>query len=284
MAKRAARPSPSRRSSLGRRVLLIALSTGIAIGIYWGGGARFASREPAAPPPAQVAVYGYRIVNTYPHDPSAFTQGLVYHDGFLYEGTGLNGQSSLRKVRLETGEVVERFDLGEQYFGEGITVLGSQILQLTWRAGLGFVYDLPTFEVTGTFTYTGEGWGLTHDATTLILSDGTAHLRFFEPATFEELGSVTVRDGGAPLTDLNELEYIDGRVYANVWQTDRIAIIEPTSGQVTGWIDLHGLRADAEARGTDAVLNGIAYDAGGDRLFVTGKLWPRLFEIELVER
>jgi glutamine cyclotransferase len=267
-----------------RRITIVVLSAGIAVGLYLRGGVRSGTQAPISSPPAQVAVYGHRVVNVYPHDRGAFTQGLLFHDGYLYESTGLNGESSLRKVVLETGEVVDRFDLGEQYFGEGLALSGSRLLQLTWRSGLGFIYDLPTFSVVGTFTYSGEGWGLTNDASTLMLSDGSSSLRFLDPATFEELGSVTVRDGGAPVEDLNELEYIDGQVYANIWQTDRVAIIDPTTGRVNGWIDLRGLLSAGDAVGGDAVLNGIAYDAATGRLFVTGKLWPKLFEIELVER
>lgn len=236
-------------------------------------------------PPVQVAVYGYQIVKAYPHDPMAFTQGLIYRDGFLYESTGLNGRSTLRKVRPETGEVLEQVMLGQQYFGEGLTDWGGQLLQLTWRSNLGFVYDLPTLEVTRTFAYKGEGWGLTHDSASLIMSDGTARLRFLDPTTFEEIGGYTVLDGGSPVANLNELEYIRGELYANVWQTDRLVIIAPATGQVTGWVDLSGLLTDADGPvPVDAVLNGIAYDSVGDRLFVTGKLWPKLFEIKLVRR
>ena len=285
MAKRKPAPAGAAGLSLTRRVTMAGMSAALLAVILFSGLPR--DREavvPAGATPVQVAVYGYQVVNTYPHDAEAFTQGLIYRDGFLYEGTGLNGRSSLRKVRLETGEVVERFDLADQYFGEGITDWGSRLLQLTYRSNLGFVYDLTTFSVTGTFQYDGEGWGLTHDATTLIMSDGTADLRFFDPNSYEELGRVTVRDGGTPVESLNELEYVGGEVFANVWQTDRVAIIVPATGQVIGWIDLRGLLTDAGERGADAVLNGIAYDAAADRLFVTGKLWPKLFEIKLVRR
>jgi glutamine cyclotransferase len=221
----------------------------------------------------------------YPHDPMAFTQGLVYRDGFLYESTGLNGRSTLRKVRLETGEVVEQVMLGPQFFGEGLTDWGNQLLQLTWRSSLGFVYDVSTLEAKRTFPIKGEGWGLTHDSATLIMSDGTAVLRYLDPVTFEEVGSYTVRDGGSPVSNLNELEFMRGEIYANVWQTDRLVTIAPTTGEVTGWIDLAGLLPGYEKPASvDAVLNGIAYDAKGDRLFVTGKLWPKLFEIKLVRR
>ena len=229
---------------------------------------------PAAP------VYGYQVVRSYPHDRSAFTQGLFFRDGVLYEGTGLNGRSGIRKVRLETGEVLKIQPLSSQYFGEGITEWKGKIVQLTWRAGIGFVYDLDTFEQQRTFMYEGEGWGLTHDNTRIIMSDGSADLRFLDPATLKETGRITVRDQNGPVNELNELEYVKGEIYANVWQTERIARISPQDGRVVGWIDLHGLLTPAERAGTD-VMNGIAYDAAGDRLFVTGKLWPRLFEIKL---
>jgi glutamine cyclotransferase len=239
---------------------------------------------PAAPTtaPAQFVseapVYSYRVLHTYPHDPMAFTQGLVYTDGVLYEGTGLTqGRSSLRRVDLETGEVLQIHNLTSQYFGEGIVVLTSTIIQLTWQNHRAFIYDRDTFSETGYFTYPTEGWGLTYDGQQLVMSDGTSTLYFRDPQTFSQTGQVQVLDGTTPIVRLNELEYIEGIVYANVWLTDRIARIDPTTGQVTSWIDLTGLRPP----GTD-VLNGIAYDKVGRRLFVTGKYWPSLFEIELV--
>lgn len=233
-----------------------------------------------APRQSSAPVHRYQLVKSYPHDPQAFTQGLVWHDGFLYEGTGLNGQSGIRKVRLETGQVLQHRPLDEKYFGEGIALWKGTIVQLTWQSEIGFVYDLKTFEPMRTFSYTGEGWGLAHDGTRLIMSDGTARLRFLDPDSFEETGRVTVRDGGVPVDDLNELEWVKGEIYANVWQQDRIARIDPKSGRVLGWIDLTGILPPMERIGRD-VLNGIAYDAAGDRLFVTGKLWPRLFEIRV---
>jgi glutamine cyclotransferase len=243
----------------------------------------------AGPPSAgskQVAlpVYGYRVVNVYPHDRQAYTQGLIWCNGFLYEGTGLNGASSLRKVRLETGRVVERHSLDRQYFGEGITEWGGRLLQLTWKSNLGFIYDRSKLKVRGTFRYPGEGWGLTHDRERLIMSDGTATLRLLDPKTLRETGRLNVQSGGAPLADLNELEFVRGEIFANVYQTDRIARISPQTGAVTGWIDLSGLLPETDRRVPVDVLNGIAYDAGGNRLFVTGKLWPKLFEIELFRR
>lgn len=224
----------------------------------------------------------YTVVRVYPHDRQAFTQGLVYlGNGELIEGTGLNGRSSLRRVRLETGEVLQRHDLSSEYFGEGVAVLGDRVFQLTWRSGVGFVYDLRTFERHGTFSYTTEGWGLTHDGQRLIMSDGTDALYFLDPATLTATGSLRVRDGAAPVAQLNELEYINGWVYANVWQTDRVAKIDPATGRVAAWLDLSGLLTDEDRAEPVDVLNGLAYDAATDRLFVTGKLWPKLFEITL---
>jgi glutaminyl-peptide cyclotransferase len=227
-----------------------------------------------------VPVSGYQIVRSYPHDPQAFTQGLVYHEGFLYEGTGQNGKSSIRKVRLENGEVVQIERLESRYFGEGIAIVGQQLIQLTWQSGVGFVYDLATFARERTFSYTGEGWGLVYDGARLIMSDGTEWLRFLDAGTLKETGRVAVKDGGRSVTQINELEMVKGELYANVWGTDRIARISPKTGQLLGWIDLKGLLSPRESSGVD-VLNGIAYDAKGDRLFVTGKLWPRVFEIKV---
>ena len=232
-----------------------------------------------------IAEYGYRVLASYPHDARAYTQGLLYRDGVLYESTGLNGRSSLRRVQLETGAVIQERSVDAKYFAEGLTDWGSRLIQLTWRSNVGFVYDMKTFAPVTSFSYPGEGWGLTTDGTRLIMSDGSSagQLRFLDPATFKELGRVTVRNAGAPVALLNELEFVKGDVLANVYQTDRICRIDPKTGQVTGWIDLSGLLSPAERSGTD-VLNGIAYDAKGDRLLVTGKLWPRLFEIQVVPK
>jgi glutamine cyclotransferase len=234
---------------------------------------------------SRAPVAGYQVVKVYPHDRNAFTQGLQYVDGFLYEGTGQHGQSGIRKVKLETGEVLQHQPLDSKYFGEGITVFGDSIFQLTWQSEIGFVYDKKTFKQLKTFTYSGEGWGLTHDGKRLIMSDGDTRgqLRFLDPATLKETGRLVVRDGGRPVDDLNELEFVRGEILANVWQTSRIARISLKTGEVNGWIDLTGLLDPRDAAGTD-VLNGIAYDAAGDRLFVTGKLWPKLFEIKIVAR
>jgi glutamine cyclotransferase len=227
-------------------------------------------------------VDGYRVVNVYPHDSAAYTQGLIYRDGFLYESTGLRGSSSLRKVRLETGEVVQQRRVDQVHFAEGLADWKDQLVQLTWQSNVAFVYDLVSFAPRRTFGYTGEGWGLTHDQQRFILSDGSDQLRFLDPDTFREVRRVSVTDRGVPVRDLNELEYIRGEVYANVWHTDRIARISPETGRVTGWIDLRGLMSSGYRLDPEAVLNGIAHDTRGNRLFVTGKLWPRLFEIQVV--
>jgi len=228
-----------------------------------------------------VPVYSYNVVNTYPHDPDAFTEGLVFEDGFLYEGTGLYGNSSLRKVELETGDILQILELPADLFGEGITIYEDKIIQLTWQSHIGFVYDKDSFELLQEFSYPTEGWGITNNGTHLIMSDGTSTLHFLDPQTFEETGQLEVSDGNGPVRDLNELEYVQREIYANVWKTDRIAIISPETGQVVRWVNLSGLLS-AEERSQSDVLNGIAYDAGTDRLFVTGKLWPKLFEIELI--
>lgn len=228
------------------------------------------------------AADGYRIIHTYPHDPRAYTQGLVYVDGHLYESTGLNGRSSLRMDDLETGRVLQTAPLADKYFGEGLAAWGSTLIQLTWQAHIAFVYDRFSFRLLRTFHYDGEGWGLTQDGKNLILSDGTANLRFFDPRTFREVRRVVVKDQGTPVTELNELEYVRGEIYANVWHTDRIARISPATGRVLGWIDLTGLLPQDERSDPEAVLNGIAYDSVHNRLFVTGKLWPKLFEIKVV--
>ena len=233
------------------------------------------------PPNSLVKSCGYQIVNTYPHDGNAFTQGLVYYDGDLYEGTGLNGRSSLRRVELETGKIVQKIDLDDKYFGEGITLFEDKLIQLTWRSQIGFVYDRESFAKLQEFNYPTEGWGLTHDGKNLIMSDGSDRLFFLDPETFEEVKRISVRDRNQPVERLNELEYIKGEIYANVWMSDRIARIDPLTGQILGWIDLSGLRSPALVDNQDAVLNGIAYDSENDRLFVTGKLWSHLFEIAI---
>jgi glutamine cyclotransferase len=233
---------------------------------------------------AAVPEYGYRVVHAYPHDRTAFTEGLFFQDGFLYESTGLEGRSSIRKEKLETGEVLQLRTVSDQYFGEGIVAWKDRLVELTWQSHIGFVYDLKSLAPFAEFHYPGEGWALTKDDHRLIMSDGTADLRFLDPDTLAEIGRVHVTDEGRPVTQINELEYVKGQVFANIWQTNRIARIDPNTGKVVGWIDLTGLLSDADrAAGPPVdVLNGIAYDAKTDRLFVTGKLWPKLYEIKLV--
>ena len=233
-------------------------------------------------PPAssRAPVHHYTIVHAYPHDPDAFTEGLEYHDGFLYESTGLNGKSSIRKVKIETGDVVQQRSLGKEYFGEGITFWKDDLFQLTWTNEIAFLYDAKTFSSKTSFTYKGEGWALTHNADSLIMSDGTTQLRVLDPATFKERRRFTVTDGGVPIKYLNELEWVKGEIFANVYTTDYIARIDPTNGRVTGWIDVRGMLPNQNDGNT--VPNGIAYDAEHDRLFVTGKNWPKLFEIRVV--
>ncbi len=222
----------------------------------------------------------FQVVHVYPHDPQAFTQGLIFLDGHLYESTGLNGKSSLRMVDLATAQILKDYAVPSEYFAEGLTDWGGTLVQLTWQTQKGFVYDREKFTLLKTFAYEGEGWGLTHDAQQLIMSDCSSYLRFLDPKTFRETGRIRVTDAGRPVEKLNELEYVRGEILANVWQTDRIARISPRTGRVLGWIDLSGI-IDKTQLGGDAVLNGIAYDAAGDRLFVTGKLWPKLIEIKV---
>ena len=230
---------------------------------------------------AEAPVWTYQVVKEYPHAEDAFCQGLVFHDGVLYEGTGLNGQSSLRKVELETGKVLKKVPLDDRIFGEGIAILGGRIYQLTWKNRLGLIYDLKTLDYQNKFPYAGEGWGLTTDGTHLIASDGSSTLRFLDPQTLRVVRTLNVRDGRNRIVNLNELEYIDGNILANVYQTNRIAVISAKTGHVIAWLDLSGLRPRSTWLNADAVLNGIAYDPEGKRLFVTGKLWPKLFQIQL---
>jgi glutaminyl-peptide cyclotransferase len=231
---------------------------------------------------AAVPVYGYRVVHVYPHDTSAYTEGLFYKDGYLYESTGEAGESTVRKVELATGKVVQRHDVPSQYFGEGIVDWHDRLIQLTWKDQLGFVYDFDHFKQERTFQYPGEGWALTRDDKHLYMSDGSPVLRILDPETLATVGSIMVTDDGNPVLNLNELEWVKGEIYANVWMTNRIARIDPATGHVKGWIDLTGLFDSSKLPdpGND-VLNGIAYDAKQDRLFVTGKRWPKLFEILL---
>lgn len=239
-----------------------------------------------------VAIYDYEIVKTYPHDPKAFTQGLEFHDGVLYEGTGGDDDnddpffSSLRKVEITTGKVLQKYDLPREFFGEGITILGDKVYQLTWKEMTAFEYDLKDFKLLRELRYAGQGWGLTNDGTNLIMSDGTHVIRFVNPADFKTIRTIVVNDEkGKPIMELNELEFVKGEIWANIWQTGWIVRIDPATGKLLGRIDLNSL-ADAEQKSNSHadVLNGIAYDAGDDRLFVTGKLWRRLFEIKVNPR
>jgi glutaminyl-peptide cyclotransferase len=278
--KRAARAAGGSAGRPWRGTVLLALGAVAVVTVLF---AASWKEQRASANMEQPARYGYRVVRVYPHDPSAFTQGLVFRDGFLYESTGLEGKSTLRKVRLETGEVVEQRRIDPQYFAEGLADLGERLFQLTWRSEVGFVYGLRDFEPQRTFSYGGEGWGLASDAKRLIMSDGTATLRFIDAESLRETGRLQVTDQGRPVPNLNELEVVKGQIFANVWQSDDIVAIAPSDGRVVGRVDLTGLLPSDDRPGTD-VLNGIAWDRERDRLFVTGKWWPKLFEIQLVKR
>ncbi len=232
-------------------------------------------------PNAVVPKYGYQIVNIWPHDSNAFTQGLILADGKLLESTGQEGRSSLRSVELETGKILKKVDVPEPYFAEGIAALNGKVYQLTWQHQLGFIYDAQSFERIGEFKYHGDGWGLTTDGQSLIMSDGSNRLRFLDPSNFRVTKTINVLDGNTPVNQLNELEWVQGEIYANIWHDERIAVINPQTGRVTSWIDLTGLIPKDELPDEEAVLNGIAYDQANNKLFVTGKMWPRLFEIRV---
>ncbi|MFN2587580.1 MAG: glutaminyl-peptide cyclotransferase [Actinomycetota bacterium] len=248
----------------------------------------FVGCSPDAPaadsqPSAPVEGPGYVQVGKFPHDPGAFTQGLEFRGTALFEGTGLEGRSSLRRVDLGTGEVLRQVNLADRHFGEGITIRGRRVYQLTWQSGRCFVYDRRTFKRVGRFSYEGEGWGLTHHDGLLIMSDGSATLRFRDPATFEVVDEIQVTDDGEPVTFLNELEWVEGEIFANVWQTDDVVRIDPETGDVVGRLDLTALRQQEDAEGPHDVTNGIAYMRAEDRLFVTGKFWRNVYEIELTD-
>jgi glutamine cyclotransferase len=234
---------------------------------------------------AYIPIFGYEVVNNYPHDPSAFTQGLVYDNGVLYEGTGLNGQSTLRRVDIASGGVLQQTNISREFFGEGIAIWKDRLIQLTWRSNQGFIYGKENLTRIGNFSYPTQGWGLTSDGKRLIMSDGTGTLYFLDPVTFARVGEIRVTAIGEPVKGLNELEYINGKIYANIWPSNRIVIISPDNGFVMGVIDLQGILKKSDIQGHKVdVLNGIAYDVKTDRLFVTGKWWPRLFEIRLTAK
>ena len=239
--------------------------------------------SPLSAKSSETPVYGYRIVNTYPHNTESFTQGLVIDNGTLYEGTGLNGRSAISIVDITTGDTIKSEKLAGKYFGEGITIVDDKIVQLTWRAQKGFVYDKSTLKPIKTFKYQTQGWGITYDGKHIIMSDGTDMLYFMDPRTYKVRGKLEVYDRGGKVSRLNELEYIDGKIYANVWGTEKLAIINPKTGQVVAWVDLSGLLTKEEKKSRIDVLNGIAYDKENQKLYVTGKLWPKLFEIEIVK-
>lgn len=234
---------------------------------------------------AAVPTYDYKVVRSYPHDTQAFTEGLLYRDGVLYESTGLNGKSSIRKVDLASGKVLQSKDIPPQYFGEGLTAWGDTLVGLTWQTQTGFVFDLKTFELKSQFAYPGEGWGLTHNGKELIMSDGTATLRFLDPKTFLEVRRIKVTADGIAVDQLNELEVVEGEIYANIWHTNTIARIDPATGKITGWIDFGKLYPEAgKGQNGENVMNGIAYDAEKKRLFVTGKLWPKIYEVKVIPK
>ncbi len=271
----------SRRVRFGR-LLSAAVAAGVMIGAILGGGTS-ALAQTAEAAQDGLKQYTYKVVNAYPHDRQAYTQGLFVDQGALYESTGQYGASSLRRVALETGEVEQMIELPDRYFGEGVVPWDGKIFALTWKAGVGFIFDQNDFKALGRFNYDGEGWGFTHDGERLIMSDGTDTLRFLDPESLETTKRLEVRFNGRPLRYLNELEWVDGLIYANVYTTNAIVMIDPASGLVKGVIDLSGILPEQDRAGAE-VLNGVAYDPETERLFVTGKLWPTLFEIELVEK
>jgi glutaminyl-peptide cyclotransferase len=244
----------------------------------------------ATPKPAALPIYSYDIVKTYPHDSKAFTQGLGFRDGFLYESTGQEGDSTLRKVEISTGKVLQKFDLAREIFAEGLTIMNDKLYQISWRDNIAWEYDIADFKMLREMSYSGEGWGLTTDGTNLIMSDGTHVIRIVNPKDFSTMRTIVVKDeNGRPLMKLNELEYVKGEIWANIWHSEEIgkpnhiARIDPASGRVTGWIDLAGISPDDQddENESENTLNGIAYDADNDRIFVTGKKWKRLYEIKL---
>jgi glutaminyl-peptide cyclotransferase len=265
---------------MARMPLILVLVLSLA-SLQCNSGAHTNTKPNNPPENAVVRTLDYEIVNIWPHDPNAFTQGLVFLDGKMIESTGQEGRSSLRNVELQTGRILKKVDVPYPYFAEGIALLNNKIYQLTWQNQLGFIYDAQSFEKIGEFKYNGEGWGLTTDGQSLILSDGSNRIRFLEPDSFKVTRTIAVMDAKVPVEKLNELEFINGEIYANIWHEDRIVAINPQTGRVTAWIDLAGLLQPGDVQDPEAVLNGIAYDQSSGRLFVTGKLWPRLFEIKI---
>jgi glutamine cyclotransferase len=264
-------------------VFLALLILGLVVFLF--GRELFATSRPVSSIPTELAPQmTYEVINEFPHDSDAFTQGLIYLDGFFYESTGLYGESSLRKVAIESGEVMQKIDLLPEYFAEGLTHWDGGLIQLTWRENTGFVYDLEDFSLTDQFSYPTEGWGLTHDGKQLIMSDGSSTLYFLDPGSYRVVDQITVTRDGQEVVRLNELEYILGEVFANIWQTDMIIRINPENGEVQGEINMSGILPAFERTAQTDVLNGIAYDPETDRLFITGKLWPKVFEIRLVSQ
>ncbi len=264
-------------------VVALFLSTGCDIGHASGSGIQ---QQPSAPYRGQnynYESYGYEVINSYPHDPAAFTQGLLFHQGILYESTGLETASSLRQVDLTTGQVLKKINV-PSVFAEGLALFNNRLYQLTWQNQKAFVYDFTTFASLNTFNYSGEGWGLTHNGQSLIMSNGSSQIRFLDPETFQIQRTIRVTDNGQDVDRLNELEYIKGAIFANIWLTDKIVRIDPETGRITAVINLAGLLKPEDRTRPVDVLNGIAYDEAGDRLFVTGKLWPKLFQIKLIPR
>ena len=282
--------SSMRRSRTASAVILFGtiafVSTAGAFGACGGerGEASAATGDTTGIVPSRTPTYSFDVVQSYPHDAMAFTQGLVWHENRLFESTGQVGTSNIREVELNSGRVIRQQDLEAPHFGEGIVLLGEQLFQLTYTSGKAFVYDWKRFTRTGEFTYDGEGWGLTTDGAAIIMSNGTASLVWRDPATFAVQKTITVTDHGTPVSQLNELEWVKGEIWANIWQSEQIARIDPATGNVTGWIDLKGILPSIDRTGSEDVMNGIAYDAARDRLFVTGKLWSKLYEITLKQR
>jgi len=282
--------SSMRRSRTASAVILFGtvafVSTAGAFGACGGdrGAASAASGDTSGTVAARTPTYSFDVVQSYPHDPGAFTQGLVWHDDRLFESTGQVGQSDIREVELTSGRVIRKHELEAPHFGEGIALLGDKLFEITWTTGKAFVYDWKTFTRTGQFTYEGEGWGLTTDGTAIIMSNGTSSLAWRDPATFAVQKTITVSDHGTPVSQLIELEWVMGEIWANIWQSEQIARIDPATGNVIGWIDLAGILPSIDRTGKEDVMNGIAYDAARDRLFVTGKLWSKLYEIKLKQR